>query len=151
MFKNILLATDFSKHSEIARKVAISLARGEGKKLTVLNVFDPHKEMLDEGVFLSSELVEKAETKHIKEEYEKKMKEFVKPIKDEGVDFVTLVEEGKPAPTILKKAEELEADIIVIGSHSKRGFIDVSLGGVARYVGEHAPCAVLIATPSTKI
>jgi nucleotide-binding universal stress UspA family protein len=44
-------------------------------------------------------------------------------------------------------ATEIEADLVVIGSHSKRGFIDIPIGGTARHVSTHASCAVLMVAP----
>ncbi|MFP4498693.1 MAG: universal stress protein [Vulcanimicrobiota bacterium] len=146
MFNKILLATDFSKHAENARTTAIQMARGTDLKITVLNSFDLHQKFLDESVLMASDLVEKAENKHIRREAEKKMEEYCKPLKDAGIEFETLIKEGKPGKVIVTEAEKLDVDLIVIGSHSKRGFVDVSLGGVARFVGEHAPCPVMIVT-----
>ena len=76
MFKNILLATDFSDHSIIARKAAISLAQGDGKKLTVLHVYDSHQKLLDEGVLMASELVETTEKKKIRSEEEESLYKY---------------------------------------------------------------------------
>ncbi|HSF30609.1 MAG TPA: universal stress protein, partial [Candidatus Tectomicrobia bacterium] len=38
-------------------------------------------------------------------------------------------------------------DLIVIGAHSKRSFLDVLLGGTAAYVSRHAPCPVVLVHP----
>lgn len=146
MFRNILLATDFSAHSEMARKAAISLCRGEEKKLTVLHVYDLHQKFLEEGVLLASELVESAEKKRISRETSEKMENFCEPIIEEKINFESEILEGKPSDVIIQKAGEIGADLVVIGSHSSRGFMDVSLGGVTRRVGEKAPCPVLIIT-----
>lgn len=146
MFKNIVLATDFSDHSLTARKAAIPLAQGENKKLTVLNVIDVKQKFIDEGVLMASELVEAAERKKFEKEAEEKLSEFCEPIKAQGLNYESLWVEGKAAESILSYASKINADLIIIGSHSKRGFIDVSLGGVARKVGEEASCPVLIVT-----
>jgi len=46
MFTHILFATDFSPHAEVAKKVAISLAKGDGKRLWALTVLEPVEEPL---------------------------------------------------------------------------------------------------------
>jgi nucleotide-binding universal stress UspA family protein len=54
---------------------------------------------------------------------------------------------GEPRPLILRTAESLGVDLLVIGAHSKRSFLDVLLGGTAAYVIRHAPCAVVMVQP----
>jgi nucleotide-binding universal stress UspA family protein len=146
LFKNILLATDFSTNAMAARDAAITLSGHEDMKLTVLHVYDLHQKLMDEGVFVHSELVEKAEQKRFQIEADEKLADYCKPLKDLFKKCNTLVKEGRARQTIVETADELGADLIVIGSHSKKGFIDTTLGGVARYVGEHSHCPVLIMT-----
>jgi nucleotide-binding universal stress UspA family protein len=146
LFKNILLATDFSTNALAARDAAVTLSGHEDMKLTVLHVYDLHQKLMDEGVFVHSELVEKAEQKRFQIEADEKLADYCKPLKDLFNKCDTLVREGNARQTIIRTADEIGADLIVIGSHSKKGFIDTSLGGVARYVGEHAHCPVLIMT-----
>jgi nucleotide-binding universal stress UspA family protein len=146
LFKNILLATDFSTNALTARDAALTLAGSDDMKLTVLHVYDLHQKLMDEGVFVHSDLVEKAEQKRFQIEADEKLADYCKPLKDVFRKCETLVREGRARQTIIETAEEVGADLIVIGSHSKKGFIDTTLGGVARYVGEHASCPVLIMT-----
>lgn len=49
MFTHILFATDFSPHAEVAKKVAISLAKGDGKRLWALTVLEPVGGTVDPG------------------------------------------------------------------------------------------------------
>ena len=48
---------------------------------------------------------------------------------------------------ILRMADSLGVDLMVIGSHSKRSFWDVLLGGTAAYVGRHAFCPIIMVQP----
>ena len=50
--------------------------------------------------------------------------------------------DGDPRPTILDVAKEWEADLIVLGSHGRRGFDRVLLGSVSESVSMHAHCSV---------
>lgn len=47
---------------------------------------------------------------------------------------------GKPAQVLLERVRELEAGLLVLGPHRRRGFVD--FGTTARAVLSHAPCAV---------
>jgi nucleotide-binding universal stress UspA family protein len=146
LFKNILLATDFSDHSIVARKAAVSMAQGPGKKLTVLHIYDLRQRLLDEGVLMASEVVEAAEKKRVRKEAHENMLRFCSPLTGLEINYDFQIREGRAAEEIVETATEIKADLVVIGSHSRRGFVDVSLGGVARKVGEDAPCPVLIVT-----
>lgn len=53
--------------------------------------------------------------------------------------------EGAPALQILKEAEDLDYDLILIGTRGRQGFRRHLLGSVAQDVALHAPCSVLVA------
>jgi len=55
-----------------------------------------------------------------------------------------VVRHGDPAKEILKAAIDIEADMIVIGSHSRKSLKEKLLGGVPEKVAKQAPCPVLI-------
>jgi nucleotide-binding universal stress UspA family protein len=62
-------------------------------------------------------------------------------VKSAPVEFIPV---GKPPAEIVKEAKEWPADLIVIGSHGRRGIQRFLLGSVAEAVVRHAPCPVLV-------
>jgi nucleotide-binding universal stress UspA family protein len=56
----------------------------------------------------------------------------------------TRVRHGKPFVEIIRAARELEADVIVIGSHGQSGLAETLFGSTAERVVKKAPCAVLV-------
>ena len=78
------------------------------------------------------------------------MKAFVAGIPNRDLPITPLLKVGEPRPLILSTAESIAVDLIVIGAHSKRSFLDVLLGGTAAYVSRHAPCPVLMVHPREK-
>jgi nucleotide-binding universal stress UspA family protein len=60
------------------------------------------------------------------------------------------VVEGDPVSVILEQAETLAADLIVLGTHGRRGFDRWVLGSVTERVLHHAPCPVLTANGRTE-
>jgi nucleotide-binding universal stress UspA family protein len=54
---------------------------------------------------------------------------------------------GKPWREIVQFATNVDADLIVVGTHDEGAFKRLVLGSVAESVAKHAPCAVLIARP----
>jgi nucleotide-binding universal stress UspA family protein len=62
-----------------------------------------------------------------------------------GADHALLP--GDPGPAICHLAEELHADVIVIGSHQSGRVKRAVLGSVSEHVIHHAPCPVLVVGP----
>ncbi len=61
---------------------------------------------------------------------------------DEAIE--TLVEDGEAATTIVDTAVKLQADIIVMGSHSRRGLDKILMGSVAEKVLRHSKIPLFI-------
>lgn len=59
------------------------------------------------------------------------------------------VQTGIPAPTIVSKAKEWSADLLVIASHGRSGVPRALLGSVAEEVIRNAPCPVLVVRAQT--
>ena len=56
----------------------------------------------------------------------------------------TLIKEGDPATTIIDAAVDLQADIIVLGSHSRRGLEKILMGSVAEKVLRHSKIPLFV-------
>ena len=61
-----------------------------------------------------------------------------------GFTTTTSVRDGDPRQTILAAAKDWRADLVVMGSHGKRGLDRLVLGSVSDSVARHAPCSVEI-------
>jgi nucleotide-binding universal stress UspA family protein len=61
-----------------------------------------------------------------------------------GCDVDERIELGDIATTIIRVAEELPADVIVMGSHGRTGLKRIVLGSVSEHVVRHSPCPVLV-------
>lgn len=58
------------------------------------------------------------------------------------VDVRTSVEEGNPAKVLIERSEE--ADLLVVGSRGRDGFIGMLLGSVSQHLVTHAQCPVVV-------
>ena len=137
-YKQILAAVDFSDHSDRVIEKAISIAL-EVSDVHVIHVVDyfPMMDSAYDGAFaytvdMSDELVESSR---------KKLDEF--GTKHHLTEEQLSVEVGAVRQEILSKAEKMEADLIVIGSHGWRG-LDLLLGSTADGVLHHAKSDVLV-------
>ena len=127
--KRILLATDGSPHSEAAAGVVGHLAKWGGLPVTVVSV-----------VTSSHSLARRQEA-------EQAVSANVEKLRGLGVEAEGKVVEGRPDEAIVKVAEDVGADLIVMGSLGRTGLIKVLLGSVTERVIGQAVCPVLVVKP----
>ena len=156
MYKNILLAAAFqnwehySAHALAARDVAAALAR-QAERLHVLTVYEHQTSRIPAGI--PTELAVKLreqQTEGVDHAVAEMMESYVGPLLSQGLPVTKLLRQGSARHLIIEVAHEVDADLLVIGSHSRRGLLDIALGGTARHVSEHAPCPVVMAAPKGK-
>lgn len=145
MFKHILLATDGSSASEHAASLAIGLARTHGAQLTALYVVDPYPYLgLGEANPTGFQAYMSAALDHASQAHAR-----VAALAAEGgarVDVAPRVlEDSGAAAGIAQTAREINADLIVVGSHGRTGIARLMLGSVAARVVAESPVPVLVA------
>lgn len=153
MYQHILLAValqqweEFNPYAWAARDAAVALARGSGAKLSVLSVYE--YEDLNVSGLGPEELgrFRESQMQRIDAIMEQKLRTFLNGIRTDDLAITPLLKAGEARPLILHTAESLGVDILVIGAHSKRSFLDVLLGGTAAYVSRHATCPVIMVQP----
>jgi len=69
---------------------------------------------------------------------------FVAQAANVGIKARSVVREGEPAPELLRAAEEEAVDLIVTGTHGRRGVPRFFLGSVAEALARQAPCPILL-------
>ncbi len=85
------------------------------------------------------------------EEIRQRGKDSLKKLAESfDLEVETIFTEGDPGHEIVRVAEELNADLIILGTHGHSGWKRFTIGGVAEFVGRHAPCAVLTIKPKGK-
>ena len=155
MYTTILLAAAleqwdrYSAHALAAREVAAALAKGTTHHLHVLSVYDYNFKAPASG--LPSEMVAQLREEDLRRTnslMEGKIDDYIAPLKASGLEVTPLLRVGNPRSTIIEAAAELKADVLVIGSHSKRSLIDISLGGTAKHLSQHVSCAVVLVSPA---
>ncbi len=144
MFKHILLATDGSAASEHAAQLAVSLARQHAARLTVLYVVDPYPYLgIGETNPMGFQAYMSAAMAHAAQAHAH-VAELCKDAP--GVELQVRVAENVAASTgIVRMAGELEADLIVVGSHGRTGIQRLMIGSVAAKVVAESPVPVLVA------
>ncbi|MBI4685372.1 MAG: universal stress protein [Nitrospirae bacterium] len=138
--KRILFPTDFSEGSDNALPYVVDISKHYGAKLYVLHVmhdiaqatgwYVPHISM--------DELYKDIEV-NAKKEIEKYGAEELRGLND----VERRITKGIPYDEIIKFAKENKIDLIVIGTHGRKGLDRVIFGSTAERVVREAPCPVM--------
>jgi nucleotide-binding universal stress UspA family protein len=140
----ILLGIETSDFSEEAVSAVRRQFRPEQVVIHLLNVIDPMIYLpLYEGAMRDFDRIEALRNEN-RESAKELVERTAKTLRDAGYQVITAVEEGEPRTTIVDYAKRIKAQLIVVGSHGRRGLPRLLLGSVSEYVTRHAPCSVEI-------
>ncbi|OGQ36311.1 MAG: hypothetical protein A3F16_00270 [Deltaproteobacteria bacterium RIFCSPHIGHO2_12_FULL_43_9] len=144
LLKTILVPVDFSRCSERALQEALNLAVASKGMVHLMHVITS---------FASEELPPFVDPNIIYKIEESDMKNLaidaLSKLYDEGqrggarVAEHPIIRTGKAGREIVKAAEEINADLVVIGTIGRSGFERLLAGSTAEYVVRHAKCPVL--------
>jgi nucleotide-binding universal stress UspA family protein len=154
MYNSILLASAlqrwerYSAHAIAARDVAAVFAH-HAKQLFVLSVYDNETKRLPTSGISADMMAQLREQQRQQTDrfMAEKMDQYVEPLVSQGLPVTKILRLGSPRHVIVEVASEVGADLLVIGSHSKRRLFDIALGGTARHISTHAPCEVVMVVP----
>ena len=139
----ILMGVDDSKFAGDVLRAVVTQFRTENTEVRVLHVLQPsapappqmapgYAPELDDQKKPARELVER----------------IAKDLRSAGFKVDTTVEVGDIRETIIDRASDWGADLIVVGSHGRSGIQRFLLGSVAEFVARHAKCSVeIVRTP----
>ncbi len=138
--KKILYSTDFSECSKEALSYALALAAKFGAKIDLVHVIH---EPVDITGFVMAHISFDVMEKEMAEAADKKLKIFC----DENIkgytEHETHIRKGVPYKEITKAAEELDSDIIVLGTYGMTGVGHLFFGSTAERVVRTSPIPVL--------
>ncbi len=146
MYSQILVPVDGSDTGNLALQEAIRLARSEGTRLRIIYVVDSAAYIWD----AESAPIDLKQIKDSVRSYARGVLDRAERIaKDAGIGAETRVVETermgqRVASRIAEQAREWPADLIVIGTHGRRGLDHLLLGSVAEGVVRIAPVPVLL-------
>jgi nucleotide-binding universal stress UspA family protein len=136
----ILVPIDFSATSLLAFEHAVSLAKHFNAKLFLLHVIEHNLFM--HNIFLPETKV--VDFGNISNIAENKLNELIANLgNDSGIEAVSMVQEGKVTSSVVRAADLVEADLIVMGTHGSSGIEEFFVGSNAERVVVNAHCPVL--------
>ena len=142
--RTILLASDLAPASLAAEEMAFELAGRLGARLLLVSVIDPrHLRVAGGGFGQRSDQVRAAR--------EAAAQGIVARGRREGIPVRCLIWQGEPGEAIIEAAIAESVDLIVMGSHGRRGVDRLVMGSVSERVVREAPVAVLVARAAGRL
>ncbi len=143
--KCILCPVDFSETSDQALAYATELARQFQAGIKLLHVIQLPAHPMDTNDLMP---LEDFETEYAAR-FQAQLEGLVQRERDKGVEVEGLQTTGIPHDEIIHAAEELNADLIVMGTHGRTGLAHFLIGSVAERVVRMSPLPVLTVRAKT--
>lgn len=146
MFSKILVAVDGSAKSNKALKVTLEDIAGDGSEIHVVHVISKHlyqaieSEVGYDGVESPHEI-----RRNLLDKEKEKVVSFLNEVCDgKNIRYELHVLKGDPRHVILDTAEEVGADLIVVGSYGKGLGERLILGSVSSHIVSHSKISTLV-------
>jgi len=138
VYRRILLGIDLSKASEAVFEHALKLAKQNRAKLIIIHAYNVPGSIS----FLPPACYEEWYTLyHAKAE--KLMRSFAEQAEQQGVHCHCLIFAGIPEDAMAEAVKRLKIDLVVIGTHKRRGISRVVLGSLAARISLGVGCPIL--------
>ncbi len=140
MIETLLFATDFSPLSARAEAYAAQLAQALGARLEIVHAITPidGPEDDEELARFGQELRERAEAR---------LEAIVGRLRGCGIDASSFLASGAPWEVIIERADEIGADMVILGSHGLRDRGRVYVGTTSHRVLFNTTAPVLVVRP----
>lgn len=147
-YRRILVPVDGSPTSKAGLREAIELAKGQGASLQLVHVVDYHylaMAGLEAGAYIDELMA------GLTQSGKRILKRAEEPARKSGVPVTSVLLEspaGPAADAIVRQAKKWKADLIVLGTHGRRGVRRMLMGSDAEQVVRNSPVpVVLVRTP----
>ncbi|WP_428266059.1 universal stress protein [Haliangium sp.] len=139
---HIVVGFDFSEFSKLALAEALGLASlNERTVLHILGVLDDSSGL---GPVVAETKVDYRTAEAVQAEIKKVVETKLEKYRPSDFQFFIHARLGTPAEEILTLADEVDADLVVVGTHGRSGLERLFMGSVAERVVRHARCPVLV-------
>mgnify|MGYP001825895522 CR=1 FL=1 len=138
---NILVAVDLSPASEKVVETAGDVAKLTGASIYVLHVAEPEPDFV--GYDAGPEVVRTQVAQELRREH-RDVQALARKLRDDGLDATALLIRGPTVETTLKEAENLETDLIVVGTHGHGAVYDVLVGSYSAGIIRRSKLPVLV-------
>lgn len=145
--KRILIPTDFSDTANLALDHAVNLARLVDAQITLMHVVSTFAFRVN----LPEIDLDESQNRKLSGAVGNKLSQIAEGITTEhGIKVNTLVTSGRIREEVVRLADEIDADIIIIGTHGVSGLKEFFMGSNAFRIVSEAACPVLSVQKSDK-
>jgi nucleotide-binding universal stress UspA family protein len=138
--RRLLVPVDFTETSDRALAYALELARKFEAKITVMHAYQiPVYGFPDAAYITASEVATQ-----ISNAAQGRLDAIIEANKTAGIEMNAFLRDGVPWEEINHVAAEVKADLIIIGTHGRRGLARALLGSVAENVIRTSTMPVLV-------
>ncbi len=142
--KRIVVGVDGSEHAAFALDWAIRMAKGMGSEVTAVFAIVPPL-YFDAAFGYSPAIVPPQFDQEWRSAMQKEFEnEWCKPLRESGVKYRTVMDDGRPASVIAQTADQVDADVVVVGRRGRGGAAEVLLGSVSHELVLHCKRPVLV-------
>lgn len=138
MFEHIVVATDLAPDAEPAVEMAVGLAQRDQADLTIVHVFEIPASMYPGAAFSPVDLLGP-----LQDTAQQQLEAIVAKVRDRWPRTRGVFRTGVAWEAILGAAQEARADLVVTGTHGRRGISHAVLGSVAEKIVRLCPVPVL--------
>lgn len=145
MYERILAAVDGSEVSDLALQEAIRLCKEQRSKLRIVHVVDPTPIFFSDLDYISVAQLKQA----LMDTGEKILKRSAATASSAGIDaetrlLETIYPNQRVVDCIVTEVKAWLADLVVVGTHGRRGLSHLFLGSVAESIVRVSPVPVLL-------
>lgn len=143
MFSKIVVGTDGSETASEAVRQAAELAKISQSELNIVSAYEPvsQAQLREESRDVPGDVANAVNPREVVNVI---LDRAAGAARQQKVEAQTHPREGDPTDAILDVAEDIGADLIIVGNKGMTGAKRFLLGSVPNKVSHHAPCSVLI-------
>ena len=144
----LLVAVDLSESTQIVMEKAEAIAKALSAKVWILHNAEPEPDFVEfkvDPLEARESLSKKFHAEH------RQIQQIAEQMRKEGLDTTALLVHGATVETILKMAEELEVDMIVVGSHGRGAMHQLLVGSVSEGILHNSRCPVIVVPTHKRI
>ncbi len=139
--KNILTGIDFHENTVRLLDQTFELARATGSKVWLVHVAAPDPDFV--GFEPGPQVVREERARELSDE-RKLLDEYAGKMREQGVDTEALLIPGATTESLLKKASELDIDLMILGKHDHGALYEAFHGSTATKIPKKVNIPVLL-------
>ncbi len=138
---NILVGLDFSAATPDLLRVAAQQAKAQLAQLWLIHVAEAEPDFI--GYRAGPTSVREQVAHEFRNEHQE-LQQHADALRQTGLQVTALLERGQVAETLLQAAEQIKADLVIVGSHGRGALLHLLLGSVSTQLLKRVTCPVLI-------